>query len=245
LLATLPNGQNWEIWIDWYRERLLGVSRGKDYDLVFATVPREEWDKGPAVANAWIKAHLPKTSEAAQPARLSESLPNLEAPFAYGWTVAQRVTLVAGAQNLPDYRHFSSEEDHQRALETCRVGGQRLLKALRDGRYNARAEFGEALEYYLDDLPKTAGSGNILLANDQVRILHDMFLADAAMLSEGLASRLKSVHRQPVRAERLLRSRAAAQRGGQRGQLVAAIPARGGQKLLRRGRREHAALVRG
>jgi hypothetical protein len=41
------------------------------------------------------------------------------------------------------------------------------LKALRDGRYNARPEYGEALEYYLDDLPKTAGVGNILLANDQ------------------------------------------------------------------------------
>jgi hypothetical protein len=67
------------------------------------------------------------------------------------------------------------------------------LKALRDGRYNARREYGEALEYYLDDLPKTAGAGNILLANDQVRILHDMFLADAAMLPEGFASRLKSV----------------------------------------------------
>jgi hypothetical protein len=64
---------------------------------------------------------------------------------------------------------------------------------LRDGRYNARPEYGEALEYYLADLPKTAGAGNILLANDQVRILHAMFLADAAMLSEGLASRLKSV----------------------------------------------------
>ena len=61
----------------------------------------------------------------------------------------------------------------------CRIGGERLLKALNDGRYNARREYREALEYYLDDLPKTAGAGNILLANDQVRILHAMFLADA------------------------------------------------------------------
>ena len=69
-----------------------------------------------------------------------------------------------------------------------------MLKALRDGRYyNARPEYREALEYYLDDLPKTAGAGNIMLANDQVRMLHAMFLADAAFLPEGLASRLKSV----------------------------------------------------
>jgi len=49
------------------------------------------------------------------------------------------------------------------------------------------------LEYYLNDLPKTAGTGNILLANDQIRILHAMFLADAPMLPEGFAGRLKSV----------------------------------------------------
>ena len=120
-------------------------------------------------------------------------LPNVDAPFAYGWTASRRVAVVIGAQNLPFYPHFSSEEDHRRALEAARVGVERLLKALRDGRYNARREYREALEYYLTDLPTTAGAGNILLAYDQVRILHEMFLADASMLSEGLASRLKSV----------------------------------------------------
>jgi hypothetical protein len=64
---------------------------------------------------------------------------------------------------------------------------------LGDGRYNARPEYREALEYYLDDLLKMAGAGNILLANDQIHILHDMFLADAVMVPEGFASRLKSV----------------------------------------------------
>jgi hypothetical protein len=70
---------------------------------------------------------------------------------------------------------------------------ERLLKALREGRYNARKEYREALKYYHSDLPKTASAGNILLANDQIRILHDMLLADASMLSAGLAGRLKSV----------------------------------------------------
>ena len=89
-----------------------------------------------------------------------------DTPFSYGWTASYRVAAIAGAQNLPFYPHFSSEEDHRRALEAARVGGERLLKALRGGRYNARPEYGEALEYYLDDLPKTAGADNILLTND-------------------------------------------------------------------------------
>jgi hypothetical protein len=104
-----------------------------------------------------------------------------------------QVAIVAGAQNLPFYTHFSSEEDHRKALEACRLGGERLLKSLRTGRYNARPEYGETLEYYLDDLPKTAGAGNILIANDQAQILHSMFLTDAETLPEGFASRLKSM----------------------------------------------------
>ena len=193
LREALPEGQSWDVWTKWYEERLRGVSRGEAYELVFASVPLDVWDKGPAAANAWIKAHLPKAPKPKPSVELPAPVPNLDAPFAYGWTASQRVAVIAGAQNLPDYRNFSSEEDHRRALEACRIGGERLLKALRDGRYNARPEYGETLEYYLDDLPKTAGAGNILLANDQVRILHAMFLADAAMLPEGFASRLKSV----------------------------------------------------
>jgi hypothetical protein len=192
LKAALEEGEDWDVWIDWYEERLRGGSRGEDYELVFASVPEEEWDKGPAAANAWIRAHLPKTAETAQPVELPTPVSNLEAPFAYGWTASQRIAVVAGEQNLPDYRHFSSEEDHRRVLEACRVGGERLVKSLRSGRYNARPEYGEAVEYYLDDLPKTAGAGNILLANSQARILHDMFLADADTLSPSLASALKS-----------------------------------------------------
>ncbi len=193
LQGELPPDDNWDVWIAWWEDRLHGRSRGQAYEVPFATVPQEEWNKGPAAANAWIKAHLPKAVEGARSKDFASPIPGLAAPFAYGWTASQRVAVVAGAQNLPFYPHFSSEEDHRRALETCRIGGERLLKALRGGRFNARPEYGEALEYYLDDLPKTAGAGNILLANDQIRILHAMFLADAAMLPEGLASRLKSV----------------------------------------------------
>ena len=58
LQEALPDGENWEVWTDWYNERLRGVSRGEDYELVFASVPIDVWDKGPAAANAWIKARL-------------------------------------------------------------------------------------------------------------------------------------------------------------------------------------------
>jgi hypothetical protein len=51
---------DWDVWADWYEQRLRGGTRGEAYELVFASVPEEEWDKSSAAANAWIKANLPK-----------------------------------------------------------------------------------------------------------------------------------------------------------------------------------------
>jgi len=62
LKAALPRDEDWDVWIEWYEERLLGGSRGEAYELVFACTPQEVWDRGPAAANAWIKAHLPPDS---------------------------------------------------------------------------------------------------------------------------------------------------------------------------------------
>ena len=60
LKLALPRDGGWDVWIDWYEDRLRGGSRGEAYELVFVSAPLEVWDKGPAAANAWIKEHLPK-----------------------------------------------------------------------------------------------------------------------------------------------------------------------------------------
>lgn len=60
LRGALPSDDNWDIWLGWYENVLAGRSPGEAYEHVFASVPLTEWDKGPASANAWIKAHLPK-----------------------------------------------------------------------------------------------------------------------------------------------------------------------------------------
>ena len=62
LKAALPRDEGWDVWIEWYEERLRGGSCGEAYELVFASAPQELWDRGPASANAWIKAHLPPDS---------------------------------------------------------------------------------------------------------------------------------------------------------------------------------------
>lgn len=59
LQATLPEGQNWDVWFRWYDDRLAGRTHNEDYELAFATVPVEVWDQGAAAVNKWIKEHLP------------------------------------------------------------------------------------------------------------------------------------------------------------------------------------------
>jgi hypothetical protein len=114
---------------------------------------------------------------------LPQPLPNLDAPFTYDWNSNWRIAIVAGAQNLPFYRFISSEEDHRQTLEACRVGAERLLKDLRESSYGnaVRREYSRSLEYYLEDLPRTAGAGNILLANDQIVVLGAMLAQDDAV----------------------------------------------------------------
>jgi hypothetical protein len=59
LRITLPGGEDWEVWINWYEDRLRGGSRGEAYELVFASVPLDVHKEGRAAANAWIRKHLP------------------------------------------------------------------------------------------------------------------------------------------------------------------------------------------
>ena len=63
LKAALPESEDWEVWIDWYEDRLCGGSRGESHELIFAVVPEEIWDKGPAVANLRIRDRLPRRND--------------------------------------------------------------------------------------------------------------------------------------------------------------------------------------
>jgi hypothetical protein len=75
LKAALPDDQDWDVWIDWYEERLIGGSRGEAYELVFASAPQEVCQSGHAAANAWIKVHLPPDARRLDPPKRPKRLP--------------------------------------------------------------------------------------------------------------------------------------------------------------------------
>ena len=84
--------------------------------------------------------------------------------------------------NFP-YRYFNSEQEHHETLHACGVQAQRLLTKLLDGRYhNVRPEYAERLANYLDDLPKTAEDGSVLVADGDILNLRSDFEADFEVL---------------------------------------------------------------
>ena len=60
LQSALPREKDWQVWIDWYERRLMGLSDSEEVELVFTTVPDQEREAGPAAANKWIAERLRK-----------------------------------------------------------------------------------------------------------------------------------------------------------------------------------------
>jgi hypothetical protein len=107
--AALPLKDDWDVWINWYEDRLTGRAQSEDYELVFASVPNEVWDRGPAAANRWIKEHLPK-----QDMSSSESDEELLARLRQDPNGAQ-IEIVAGRAKLSD---VALEDDAAAATDT-------------------------------------------------------------------------------------------------------------------------------
>jgi hypothetical protein len=57
-------GEGWEVWVDWYEDRLYGrPSLGEAFDIALATLPDDVWKQGPKAVNTEIRrlieAHTP------------------------------------------------------------------------------------------------------------------------------------------------------------------------------------------
>jgi hypothetical protein len=119
---------------------------------------------------------------------------NVGSPWTYGWTAKATITIAAGPESFPFYPFFNSEQEHRETLEVCQVGAAKLLKKLQNRRYdNVRREYRERLEDYLQNLPRTTGAGNILLAYDDILNLRSDFAAETDTLPIPFATDLRRV----------------------------------------------------
>jgi hypothetical protein len=56
--ALHAEGQDWQVWANWYDDRLAGRVRDEEYELAYVRIEEALWDQGPAAVNAEIKRRI-------------------------------------------------------------------------------------------------------------------------------------------------------------------------------------------
>jgi Leucine rich repeat len=93
----------------------------------------------------------------------------------------------------PIFNTPTERRDHKPRLDLCRATAASLLKMLEQKRYNVREGYRHVLLDYIKYLPPNIRNRNLLFADQEARILRDLFAEDAAALPLEFASRLKAL----------------------------------------------------
>jgi len=211
--------QDWQVWTDWYDDRLAGRVRDETRELAYVRIEEALRNQGPAIVNAEIRKrieeleppqdrvqlHASSSSGGSGRASMSvaERMPpapieNVPSAVSFGWSSKGSITVVAGAQNWPVFPFKGSERDHTNRLDACRVLATGTARSLRSGRWNARPEYGETLDDYVAYLPKQPEEDNFLLADAKARIIRAMFAAEQNFLPAPFAAELKVLFEQHI-----------------------------------------------
>jgi Leucine Rich repeats (2 copies) len=127
-----------------------------------------------------------KQSTALQP------LDNVSSPFEFHLSPGGTIALAPSQANWPIFPLRTSERDYEQRLDVCRTLSKDLIADLESNRFQARPDYLEGLEKYVERLPTKRGDGNILLADAEARTLRNLFAAEADILSVAFASKLKT-----------------------------------------------------
>ncbi|MEJ8475461.1 hypothetical protein [Roseibium algae] len=73
--------QDWDVWTDWYDDRLQGRPANPDLEVARVTLPEDLWQQGPEVVNARIRELI---AEYAPPAEAID-LDQRPAPYGFSW----------------------------------------------------------------------------------------------------------------------------------------------------------------
>lgn len=144
--TLLSFNENWQVWTDWYEDRLYGREPNKELELARATIDEEIWEQGPAVVNAHIK-------------ELIEEFKPPEAPTqGRGPAFSIQNGQLIHAPALPD---SEEAEDHtqQKLFKRLRMRIQRL-SAFSERMGNQHPGLFESVSDYQDEL-NVGGVGEI------------------------------------------------------------------------------------
>jgi hypothetical protein len=90
--ALLAANQDWQVWTDWYDDRLAGHVRDEERELAYMCIEEALWEQGPAIVNAEIRRMIEKHG-------LPAPIENVPSAVSFGWSSKRTITVVAGHQN--------------------------------------------------------------------------------------------------------------------------------------------------
>lgn len=197
-LASVLRGirGHWEAWIEWYDYVLEGSppasKRSDAWEMAFVDVPASlPWLAGPKAVNTEIATRLVVLQSTGDAAGLDlDPVEGVNSPIVILQRPDGRIGAEPGSLAAPDLPPPLTPEDHARSLSACRSRAGRLRVTASAQGFQARRDYADGISAYLEWLPAAPGTGNILLADGEARLLSKLFTADEGTLPTGFAAQL-------------------------------------------------------
>ena len=116
----LAKQQHWQIWTDWYEDRLLGRAGNEKRELAYVQIENALWDRGPAAVNAEIRRRIEEIEKSELPP--VEALPE-QAPVATTFSVNAQglIDVVPDPPSLDSSTDASQRELYDETREKAEV----------------------------------------------------------------------------------------------------------------------------
>ncbi|AXS39920.1 hypothetical protein [Breoghania sp. L-A4] len=168
-----PLDEDWQVWTDWYEDRLRGETPVEALEVERVTLPEDLWEEGPKAVNARIReliegAPEPEVQSASRQDRERSELVIPEQKRAALEPVWRdgRLTLAAGT--LP-----SGHDSIDAALTALKRDFERFLDVLKTDTGNVDSRFVDYFEQVTESIPTAAPSQEVLFSlahNEEILI---------------------------------------------------------------------------
>jgi hypothetical protein len=185
---------------DFYAKIVSGTRVSKDELEIRFSLSRSWLEDGFLVYNKEIGRLLSekdyfysRSKDYIQEENLPDARNDVFSSVEFEWKPEGKLAVTSFHGQGPLFPFSSSAVDHIERLNLCRDLANDLLSELDSQRYQASVDYQIQVRRYIERLPGSPGPSGILRADAAIRNLRDLFEADVAVLSNGLASALRGL----------------------------------------------------
>jgi hypothetical protein len=120
-------------------------------------------------------------------------VPGVISPVDFTVSAGNPIRAKPSADVQPVFKTPADKRDHKPRLGLCRATAVGLIHIIEQRRFNLRDGYRQVLTDYVKHLPTTIKTRNLLFADQEARVLRDLFAADADSLPPEFASRLRAL----------------------------------------------------